>query len=143
MGFGASVLANGQKLLEKTNDKCLAIAKELFVSIVNLSPSPSNPGSWADGLLANQWYPAIGTFSSEVGTATSPYGAGSLARIANLTTNSEAFFGKDGVITLSNNVSYAYRAEVLGWPVEDGWSGKVGPYLMVAKSLQAIATRNR
>jgi hypothetical protein len=143
MGFGASVLANGQKLLEKTNDKCLAIAKELFVSIVNLSPSPIHPGSWADGLLVNQWYPAVGSFSNQVGTSTSPYGAESIARIYNLTDNSTAFKGKDGMVTLSNNVSYAYRAEALGWPADEGWTGKVGPYLMVAKSLQAVSARNR
>ena len=140
-GFGASVQANCQKLLKKTNDKCLAIAKELFVSIVNLSPSPSNPGQFADGLLVNQWYPAIGSFSSELGTSESPYGAGSLARIASI--DPVAFLGKDNVVTLSNNVHYAYRAEALGWPVEDGWTGKVGPYLMVAKSLQAISARYR
>lgn len=143
MGFGASVQLNGQKLLKKTNDKCLAIAKELFVSIVNLSPSPINPGAFADGLLVNQWYPAIGSFSSELGASESDYGAESLARIAAI--SPVAFMGKDNMVTLSNNVHYAYRAEALGWPITPGtnWTGRVGPYLMVAKSLQAISARYR
>lgn len=144
MGFGASVQANSQKLLKKTNDKTLAIAKELFVSIVTLSPSPTNPGAFADGLLVNQWYPAIGSFSSELGASESDYGAGSLARIASI--DPVAFMGKDNVVTLSNNVHYAYRAEALGWPANtpgQQWTGRVGPYLMVARSLQAISARYR
>lgn len=140
--FGASVTLNCDRLLQKTNARCLSVAKELFDSIVNLSPSPKNNSQWADGLLVNQWYPAVGTFSSELSTSTSPYGAASLSRISSLVSDSKEFYGKDGVITLSNNVFYAYRAEALGWPEKDNpvWKN-AEPYWMVARSLQIIAAR--
>lgn len=134
-GFAASVNLNSQKLLEKIDKKCYSIAWQLFTSIVHLSPVDK-------GVLINNWFPKVGKeFSSETTTEKSLNGSGSLSRI-NALAKSKTFFGKDGVLTLANNISYAYRAEMLGWPQPE-WSGKVGPYRMVARSLQAIAARNR
>jgi hypothetical protein len=79
------------------------------------------------------------TFSGETTTQTSPYGAGSMQRIRAL--KGREFYLKDGTLTLSNNLPYAYRAEVLGWPTKDGWSGRVGPYAMVAKSLLQVSAK--
>lgn len=139
-GFAASVKANSRRLLAKVNKQCYQIAKELFTSIVNLTPSPDNPGPYAKGHLANQWYPEEGSdFSDELSSSTSSDGSGSLARINAM--SGYAFNGRDGAVTLANNLSYAYRAEVLGWPVSDGWSGQIGPYRMVARSLQIIKAR--
>ena len=139
--FSDSVKNNSELILQRVNTKCYKITKELFTSVVNKSPSPGNPGETAKGLLANQWYPKEGGFSEETGTATSPNGASSLARISSLM--GKEFYRRDGMISLSNNLYYAYRAEVLGWPKSDGWSGRVGPYRMVALSLQAIAAKYR
>ena len=105
----------------RVNLRCYDLARELFTSIVNLSPSPSHPGPYAHGLLVNQWYPEEGDFSDECGFSTSPNGAESLSRIKAL--RGLAFYQKDGKLTFTNNLSYAYRAEVLGWPASDGWSG--------------------
>lgn len=140
--FANSVRANSKKALKRVNAKCYEIAKELFTSIVKLTPSPLNPGPYADGFLVNQWYPAEGNyFSEELGPDSdiSANGMGSLTRIQNLQGN--VFSGKDGVLTLANNAHYAYRAEALGWPQTDGWSGRIGPYRMVALSIQKIGAK--
>lgn len=140
--FSDSILRNSQKALQKVNRDCYTIARDLFATIVSLTPSPSNPGPFADGYLVNQWYPAEGgELSEELGPDSdiSPTGTGSLSRISRL--NGKEFLFKDGVITLANNTHYAYRAEVLGWPQSDGWSGNIGPYRMVARSIQLISAR--
>lgn len=140
MSFAASIRMNSNRLLLDVNKKCYQIARELFRNIVQLTPSPTNPGLYAAGHLVNQWYPENGgDFSEELSSDTSPNGSGSLARIEGL--KGVEFYRKDGKVTLVNNLSYAYRAEVLGWPRKEGWSGTIGPYRMVAKSLQAIKAK--
>lgn len=145
MSFAASVSRNSRRLLVDVNKKCYQIAKELFVKVVQFTPSPVNPGVYAEGHLVNQWYPESGDyFSEELSSELSPNGAGSLARIADL--KGLQFYMDDGKLTLANNLSYAYRAEVLGWPSPQ-WSGKSGadgqggPYRMVARALQAIKAK--
>lgn len=148
--FTQSILAHNRKAMARVNDKCYEIARELFSSIVRLTPSPSSPGPQADGLLVNNWFPMDGvTFSQDKTDTESNNGAGSLGRIRSL--KGRQFFLKDGAVTLANNLHYAYRAEVLGWPKKDGWSGSSsgrydgridgGPYRMVARSLQAVAAK--
>lgn len=138
--FAMQVLLNNDKVLSGINGKCYKIAKELFTTVVDLSPSPTNPGPFAKGELVNQWYPeAGGDYSEELSPDLSADGAGSRARINAL--KGFEFLGHDGVLTLTNNLPYAYRAEALGWPVADGWSGKIGPYRMVARSVQAVAAK--
>lgn len=147
LNFSASLSRNITRVLSEVNAKCNKISIELFLAIVRRTPSPDNPGEWAKGLLANQWYPKAGSgFSSNLTDATSDNGTGSRSRIIALRGGTE-FLGKNGRLTLTNNVPYAYRAEVLGWPKgkdpnsEWTWSGKVGPYRMVALSLQEVAAR--
>ena len=141
-GFSDSINKNIAKILKHVDAKCYSISFQLFTSIVHLSPSPSNPGEFAQGWLANQWYPQAGSgFSSELDDSISPNGSASLSRITALA-NSNTFLGKDGAMTLANNVPYSYRAEKLGW-LEAPWAGKIGPYAMVAKSLQTVAAQNR
>lgn len=138
--FAASVSNNVYAVLTKVNSDAYKIAKELFNTVVDETPSPAHPGPFATGYLVDQWFPEVGNeFSEELGSSTSRDGSGSKSRIAALI--GSEFFGKDGTLTLTNNVPYAYRAEVLGWPQEDGWSGQIGPYRMVAKALQAIADK--
>lgn len=137
--FAQSVELNSLAILREVNDRVYEIARELFRSIVQLTPSPSNPGDTAKGLLANNWFPVDGPgFSQATSTAKSSWGAASVARINALRGNN--FFQKDGTVTLSNNLDYAYRAEVLGWP-NPRWSGRVGPYRMVALSMQKVSAR--
>lgn len=147
LSFAASIAANIQRVEREINAKCYKISIELFLSIVRKTPSPSNPGKYADGLLANQWYPKTGDgFSGELGASTSNIGAASLARIRALSGNE--FLGKNGRLSMANNLHYAYRAEVLGWPMPV-WSGKSGSdgaggaYRMVALALQEVAARHK
>lgn len=140
--FLASIDRNIRRVKQEINAKVLTISIDLFLSVVRLTPSPTQrDAEYATGLLVNQWYPAAGnTFSSSEGTDQSDDGEGSKSRIKALRTSTE-FLGKDGKLTLANNVHYAYRAEVLGWPVADGWGGKVGPYKMVALAIQATKAK--
>lgn len=142
LNFSASIDRNIQRIQKEVNDKCYKITIDLFLRIVALTPSPTQRrAEHATGLLVNQWYPAIGNvWSIERSDEISDSGEGSKSRIRGMRGGGE-FYAKDGRATLTNSVPYAYRAEKLGWPKADGWSGKVGPYAMVALSLQEIAAR--
>jgi hypothetical protein len=70
--FLASLDRNILRVKQEVNDKVYRISIELFLAIVARTPSPANPGDYAKGLLANQWYPKLGDFSDEVGTDKSP-----------------------------------------------------------------------
>lgn len=151
MGFADSLKASSAKVMEDVNTKCYTIAKELFTRVIQLTPSPSNPGRYAEGLLANQWYPLETNFSDEVGTDLSDNGAASIDRVQSLT--GKLFTKKDGTLTFANNLPYAYRAEVVGWPSHEGYNGgrnketsggyqNTGqPYRMVALSIQEIVAK--
>lgn len=138
--FAQSVNANSLVVLSTVNDQVYKIARELFTSVVKLTPSPEQrEAATAKGLLVNNWFPVDGPeFSSEKTSSTSSNGAGSLTRISQL--RGKQFFKTDGTVTLSNNLDYAYRAEVLGW-LEAPWSGRVKAYRMVALSMQAVSMR--
>lgn len=127
--FSDSVNNNIDSIKLEISTKCTKIAVDLFTNIIQITPSPAFPGKYAKGLLANQWYPQLGgSFSSSVSGATSSNGADSLSRVATLSTAKE-FFGKDGAMTLANNLDYSGQAEALGWT-------RTGPYRMVFKSIQ-------
>lgn len=137
------------KLLVEINRDVYHIAWDLFTTVVRFTPSPSNPGKYASGLLANQWYPSEGTPSAAHTTSRNSHGAESLARIDAMRRGGTAFYEKDGRVTLTNNSEHAYRAEALGWP-KPRWRGKEGdggygggnkPYRMVARSLMLIAAK--
>ena len=131
--FEKSVRAACGKILDDVNQKVYQISWELFSSVVNKTPSPTNPGPTAKGLLANQWYPMAGGTSASRGTSTSPSGSDSLSRIRSMM-NGREFSKKDGLLTLSNNLDYAMKAE------EEGWVRTSG-YRMVALSLQSTAAK--
>jgi hypothetical protein len=142
--FSDSIKNNIQKILEDVNTQVTTTAVNLFTDIVESTPSPTfnvNHPNFAKGLLSNQWYPSIGNdFSSELTDDTSPTGAASIERVNELQGTTE-FLGKDGSLTLTNNVPYAQLAETIGWRKEDGYTGAIGPYRMVFLSIQR-ATSN-
>lgn len=135
--FSDSIRANSAKILETVNNQCYDIAFELFNTVINLTPSPEQPADhpapYAKGLLANQWYPVDGGgFSGQISSATSDDGADSRERLTDLF--GSTFDGKDGVVTMTNNVPYAGLAEIYGW-------AKTPAYRMVALSLQRISAK--
>lgn len=146
MSFFSGIKAFEARALEQASASTNKIVKELLEQVVVRSPSPAmNPTpAFAKGHLANQWYPLIGSqFSTAVALDASITGSGSLSRISSILL-SKPFHGKDNTITMANNVDYAYRAEVLGWPAGTGtngwiWSKNTGPYLMVRGAMQYIA----
>lgn len=140
MGFADDVKRWEEKARLQMNKSVSNAVESLFTNIVVLSPSPSNPGAYATGHLANQWYPSVGgSFDTSLTMSTNPNGADSLSRIKAILAG-QIFLGKDNVITLSNNCDYSYRVEYLGFPAGQGtngwsWSGRVGPYRMVGAAL--------
>lgn len=137
MGFAEDIKKFQEKALLAANQSVSNAVESLFTEVVVRSPSPSNPGNYAMGHLANQWYTMVGGgFSSENTSATNPNGADSLSRIK-ATLAQRIFLGQDNSISLTNNDSWSYRAEYLGWPKTDGapWKGRVGAYHMVSISL--------
>lgn len=143
LDFATSVANNVAKLQQSINEKCYTIGIKLFLRTVSLTPSPTQRGAkHADGLLVNQWYPKDGPgFSTSLSSSQSDNGSGSISRIEGLR-GGKQFLGKNGSITLANNVHYGFRAEMAGWPAPE-WSGDVGPYRMIALALQEVAARNR
>lgn len=129
--------ADKAKLAMSTNTN--NIVESLCTQAVINSPSPSNPGPFAIGLLANQWYSAVGASpSAAVGSATNDMGLDSISRIQ-ATLSSKPFFGQDNIVTFANNTDHAYYAEVLGW-LPPRWSGAIGPYAMARTAVtQTIA----
>jgi hypothetical protein len=140
LNFEASINASIDKIFKDLDARISQATRFLFKSVVKLTPSPAFPGKYASGLLANQWYPQINGYSNQVSSATSPNGADSLSRIA-ATVKDGTFYRKDGMVSLSNNLEHAYRAEVLGWPAPE-WKGTRGPYAMVATSMRATVAIN-
>ena len=142
--FADSVRMNSDAMLKRIQIQIYTIARQLFIEIVQATPSVTHPGYYAKGLLANQWYPQLGAgFSPEATEETDDGGRDSINRIVteiDVLSSNPQFLGKDGTVTLTNNLPYAGRAESVGWP-EPEWSGRQGPYHMVALSLQAIAAK--
>ena len=145
MSFESDIKAFQAKALLAANKAVCKVVEEVFTGAVTHSPSPiSDPqAKFSRGLLINQWYPQVGGFSTEQSTATNDYGSSSLSRIK-ATVAAMPFYGKDNIVTLTNNVDHAYRAEVLGWPEGKdpnsnwNWTGMVMPYGMVRKSVEAV-----
>ncbi len=128
----------------EVNNKCYAIAKELFNLVIDKSPSKEINSKWAKGVLKNNWLVNEGSaFKDGYPRAGDQSGSGAKQEVASL--SGLAFYGKNGTITFSNNLPYAYRAEKLGWPVEDNplWKNNIGPYAMVSTSLTIVAAKHR
>lgn len=140
MSFADDVKRWEAKALAQMNKSVSNAVESLFTNVVVLTPSPANPGLFAQGHLADQWYTqAGGGFSSDISSVTNPNGANSLSRIKAILAQG-IWLGKDNIVTLTNNVSYSYRVEYLGFPAGEGangflWSGRVGPYRMVGTAV--------
>lgn len=146
MSFLSDIKAFQEKALKAASTNTTNIAQDAFLAAVNYSPSPSNPGPYAKGLLVNQYYVAIGnTPSSAVSTATNPTGEDSKARIK-LLVASLPFMGKDNTVSLSNNTEEAIYADKLGWKPGPGtngwiWTNNTPPYFMTAKAMSYIESK--
>ena len=143
MGFGAGVGKSAEKMKQQVNKRIVEISIDLFSTITRNTPIGT---SVTKGQLINNWHVGVG-IGKYNRTQTSSYkvsGINSYNQIAKLKGSLE-FYAKNGEVSFSNSVSYAFRAEYAGWP-QPRWSGQNKPgmsYGMVRNSLTAIAAKYR
>lgn len=121
--FSDHLRKNIDRVLVETNYKITNVAYQLFSRVVYKSPHEGQ-GPYVSGHFINNWFPAINSYNSSTTSETEPDGAGSTARIDSVIKKSNAFYKKDGFVTLSNNLDYSARVESLGWP--KGYDPKTG-----------------
>ena len=143
MGFADSVGKTANKMKQQVNDKTLAVASELFTTIIQNTPIGT---SETQGQLINNWHVGFGKgkYNRAITSSFKTSGIASYNQVAKLK-GSQEFLGKNGEVSFSNSVSYAFRAEYAGWP-QPKWSGKIQPgmsYGMVRNSLTAIAAKHK
>ena len=134
MGFGDSVRAFGTKSKAKVSEKIITIAGELFEEVVKGTPVDK-------GVLKNNWYAGTnGRYDATYNAnSASLDGMSSLTQISTLKTYM-GFLGRDGSVSLSNSTPYGFRAEYDGWPSPE-WSGRIGPYAMIAKAFITVVPK--
>jgi hypothetical protein len=143
MGFGQSVRNGGNRQLREVNSAIISIATELYTTITYNTPIGT---SITKGQLINNWHLGIGKnkINRNKTSSFNVSGISSYNEIAKLKGSTE-FLGKNGEVSFSNSVHYAFRAEYAGWP-QPKWSGRILPgasYGMVRNSLTAIAAKHR
>lgn len=137
--FAESIRINSSKILEETQIKCYTVMDELFTSVVDLTPVGATAMEVHPGLLKNNWFSSIGDTLSTATTETfDASGYDSKLNIAVLKENN-LFLGKDSKASLTNNLDYAVRAEMIGW-YGPPWKG-TAPYAMVDNSLSLVASK--
>lgn len=141
LGFGASVRATANKQLAQVNQKIMDIALDLFITVVKLSPTHPM-AKYSKGEFINNWMAMANGVDRTTRSAKSYDGMASLTSIAALK-SMNTFLGKDGYVTLSNNVPYAGLVEYEGWKPERNprWSGRVGPYAPVRKAFIRVVPK--
>jgi hypothetical protein len=141
MGFADSIRMNSARVMASTQAACNNIMVDLFTNVVQRTPVGATAMEQHPGLLKNNWFSSVGEYPS---SATTPvYDASGSDSLLNITVLKEAdlFDKKDSVASFTNNISYAIRAERIGWD-KPQWSG-VDPYWMVATSLSVVANKNK
>lgn len=147
-GFAAHLRGNILRVQKEINFKLNHVAFLLFTYIVKKSPHVGD-GPYVSGHFINNWFPAVNGFDGSTTSALDPDGKGSISRIEALVKNNNAFFMRDGMISLSNNLDYAFRVEYaqFGWPkgVDPktgwNWTGKRKVYAPVAHAFLYIKTK--
>jgi hypothetical protein len=140
--FTDSLKSNINRVQQEVNTKINFVAYTLFYKIVNNSPHVGD-GPYVAGHFVANWFPAVNSYDRSITNATSN-GSDSLARIDMIVKESNAFFQKDGFVTLSNNLTYAMRVEILAWPAGKDpisgwtWTGLRRYYAPVAVSMNAM-----
>lgn len=151
MGFASGLNKNIDKVLNQVNDSILNTAVDFGGGLMKYSPPSGDAifmGAYSTGLFINSWYVAENEFDETVGTSPDESGSASKARIEALKT-SKMFVGKDGYISFTNNLPYAYRVSKLGWPQgrdeQSGWvwTGSVGPYAIIENATTYVMGLNK
>lgn len=138
LGFAASIRATTQKQLAQVDKKINDIALDLFTTVVALSPTKPM-AKYAKGEFINNWMAKANGVDTTTRSGRSFDGMASLTSIAALRAK-KTFLGKDGYVTLSNNVHYAGLVEYAGWK-PPRWSGRVGPYAPVRNAFIKVVPK--
>lgn len=138
MGFAEDIKKFQDKALLAANKSVCNAFEYVATQAVELAPEKPT-AEFATGLLKNSFYAKVGGFDLTVGTTANPSGSDSLSSIK-AAVATKPFLGKDNVITLTNSVDHAFRANSLGWPLGEGangwvWSGKVVAYNFIGKAV--------
>ena len=136
--FADSIGKNILKINTEVNDKITFVAQDLFTGIIKDTPVGSPPRDNHPGLLKNNWFTAVNTFSTATTDIQDAGGSGSMLNVDSLK-QEDYFFNKDSSLTMSNNLDYSYRAEAIGWR---DIGGNTDPYLMVATNLDRVSKEN-
>ena len=122
--FSDSVKANIERLKRENQKKCYSIVYDLFMGIVRDTPV-------LDGYLRNNWFTSpSASFSLSTNPIPDKQGEGSLLNIQSLG-NYDLFYGKNSIVTMANNLNYAYRIEYQGWSMK-------APQGMVRLNIQRV-----
>lgn len=149
MSFQSDVEDFKEKALQAASNKMNNVVSDFFIKTIQLSPtSESFPrqAPYANNLLVNQYYVSSGgAFNGELGSATNVNGADSLERVSSMLSQ-HLFYGRDNIVTMSNNTEEAYYADKLGWAKGIGtngwkWTGLSGPYDMTQGALNYTINR--
>jgi hypothetical protein len=137
--FLDSLKSNIERVQTEVNDKITDVAYKLFYRVVNNSPHVGD-GPYVAGHFVANWFPAVNSYDTSITTVTSN-GSDSLARIDSIVKTSKAFYGKDGFVSMSNNLNYAANVEWKAWPAGKDpvsgwtWTGMRRYYAPVSTSL--------
>lgn len=140
--FSDKLKAITSKQKKEIDAKICLFSRELFHSIIEYTPVGKewygNFHNEKPGWLVNNWQPAVNSTNTSLQQRSGPNKTGAHRRIDGAITNGS--FIKDGYVTLTNNVPYAFRAEYAGWPAPQ-WTGSTGPYGMVRKSVVDVISK--
>ena len=140
--FSDKLKAITSKQKKEIDAKICLFSRELFHSIIEYTPVGKewygNFHNEKPGWLVNNWQPAVNSTDISLQQRSGPNKTGAHRRIDGAITNGS--FLKDGYVTLTNSVPYAFRAEYAGWPAPQ-WTGSTGPYGMVRKSVVDVISK--
>lgn len=139
--FSDSLERNVERVKQEIDTKIVNYAKTLFDMVVVLSPAAPEAG-WSKGEFKNSWYTAFNGYdTTSIATNYDQYGQDSYTRIKEMVAL-KTFYGKDGFISLANNVPYAKNIEYTGWMKEENanWKG-TPPYAPVRIAINLVANK--
>lgn len=140
--FSDKLKAITAKQKKEIDSNICLFSRQLFHSIIEYTPVGKEwYGKFHNdkpGWLVNNWQPAINSIDLSLQQRAGKNKTGAHKRIDTVVINGS--FLRDGYVTLTNNVPYAFRAEYAGWPAPE-WSGSTGPYGMVRKSVIDIMSK--
>lgn len=140
-GFADSIRRNIERVQREIDAKCYAIFADLASTVIYKCPV-------LRGNLINDFWAASNSFNftthtpidadlnSKIGAHSDVTGGGSLGRIKDVE-KLGTFYGKDGFLTFSTSVNYAYKIEYLGWSKVKAPSG------FMRNSLTIVAAKHR